>query len=364
MSEFTAPVSTLFPRRPRRLHWRVGMLYARAMGYEFRWTLAILAAALVAGAAVIYTTPPALLDNKPPTIPTAVYGAWMAMLAQPIVSQPPAALRLMVLFAAFPVLGFLLIGEGIVRLALLMVSRKYRQKEWTKVVAATYRDHVILCGLGHLGCRVLEQLVAGGTPVVVLEKRRANPLLVRARELAAPVLIRDMKEDQALIDAGVKHAQAVVIATNDDMANLEVALDARRLNPSIRVVMRLFEQQLAAKIAGALAVDVAFSSSTLAAPLVAAMSLRTKVLSAAAIGGVAHVVTELAAEAGSLIAGRRVDELETAHGGRVLAITPPGGACQSPPGPGAVVGPGDTVVFHIPSARLAALSAAGRGKLG
>ncbi|NJL18652.1 MAG: hypothetical protein HC938_17335 [Nitrospira sp.] len=41
----------------------------------------------------------------------------------------------------------------------------------------------------------------------------------------------------------------IVIATNDDMANLEVALDARRLNPKIRVLMRLYDQQIAAKIA-------------------------------------------------------------------------------------------------------------------
>jgi Trk K+ transport system NAD-binding subunit len=228
------------------------------------------------------------------------------------------------------------------------------------VTASTYRDHVILCGLGHLGIRVLEQLAAAGTPTVVLEKRRGNPMLVRAREMGIPVLIRDMKEDQALIDAGIVHAHAVVIATNDDMANLEVALDARRLNPGIRVVMRLFEQQLASKIADALDVDVAFSSSSLAAPLVAAMSLRTKVLGSTLIGGVSHVVTEVVAAEGGRLTGRRVDELEGEYAAKVLALTPAGGggAIQSPPAASAVVGAGDTLVLHAAATAIAKIGAA------
>src|SRR6185436_18950844 len=127
------------------------------------------------------------------------------------------------------------------------------------------RDHVVLCGLGHLGFRVLEQLIASGIPVVVLEKDERGRALPAAKAMGAPILIRDMKEDQSLIDAGIRHARAVIIATNDDMANLEVALDSRRLNPAIRVVMRLFDQQIAQKISGALSIDVAFSSSALAA---------------------------------------------------------------------------------------------------
>jgi len=284
----------------------------------------------------------------------------MAMLAQPIVSQPPAAGHLMVLFAAYPVLGFILIGEGVVRLALLTLSRRYRQKEWTRVTASTYRDHVILCGLGRLGLRVLEQLALAGTPVIVLEKRRGNPMLLRAREMGVPVLIRDMKEDQALIDAGIARARAVVIATNDDMANLEVALDARRLNPRIRVVMRLFEQQLASKIANALDVDVAFSSSSLAAPLVAAMSLRTKVLGSTLIGGVSHVVTEVVAAEGGALAGRTVGEIESKFAAKVLALTPAagGGPIQSPPAASAAVAAGDTLVVHASTAAAAKIAAA------
>jgi len=112
-----------------------------------------------------------------------------------------------------------------------------------------------------------------GVTVVALERRRSGRFVGQARELGVPVIIRDMKEDQALIDAGIEHARAIVIATNDAIANLEVALDAKRMNPSIRVVMRMFDEKVAHKISDAMDVDVAFSSSTLAAPVVAKMAM-------------------------------------------------------------------------------------------
>ena len=83
-----------------------------------------------------------------------------------------------------------------------------------------------------------------------------------------------MQEDQALLDAGVQYARAIIIATNDDMANLEVALDARRMNPKIRVIMRLFHQRMADKFKEAALIDEAFSPAALAAPLVAEMALK------------------------------------------------------------------------------------------
>ena len=117
------------------------------------------------------------------------------------------------------------------------------------MVASTYRDHVVLCGLGHLGIRILEQYVQAGVGVVVIEKDEQNHFLAKAREWNVPVLLRNMKEDQGLIEAGIARTPApVVIGTNDDIANLEVALDARRMNPRIRILIRLFDQQLAGKL--------------------------------------------------------------------------------------------------------------------
>jgi voltage-gated potassium channel len=339
-------------RRP----WRVRWLYFVAMLREFRWTFVILLCCLALGA-LIYSISP---DNEGhrPTLRVAVYGAWMSMLGEPIYLPPTWYLSLV--NALFPLVGVAVIGEGVVRFALLMVSRREGEKEWMRVMASTYNDHVVLCGIGHLGFRVLEQLVAAAVPVVVLEKDENARNLAATREMGVPVILRDMKEDQALIDAGIARARAVIIATNDDMANLEVALDARRLNKSVRVVMRLFDQQIASKISGALSIDVAFSSSTLAAPIVAALSLETKVLSTTVIAGVPHVTAEMVVAPAGKWAKRRLSELEAGYAMRVLALSRPGQALQSPPHGTVEVEAGDMLVVHAAATQLSTLTVACR----
>src|SRR5438552_2752252 len=225
------------------------------------------------------------------------------------------------------------------------------------VMASTYRDHVVLCGLGHLGARVLQELHNANIPVIVIEKDKERRFLTLAKELNVPVLLRDMTEDQALIDAGVPHARVVIIATNSDMGNLEVALDARRMNPKIRVIMRLYDQQIASKISSAMMIDAVFSSSSLAAPMVAAMAMNANVLGSSLIAGVPHVTCEVKLSKDTRLAGQSIGKIEAAENLRVLARTPAAGkADHSPQGADLVQG-GDTLVVHLPSDRLSALSA-------
>jgi hypothetical protein len=257
----------------RRVSLRVVALYVLRLAREFRWTMVSLVSAVLFGAFLFSITPHAQLGGRTPSPVLSLFAAWMALFAQQVLT-PPETWYLQVLCGVYPMLGFVLVGEGIVRLGLLMISRQHGEKEWMKVMASTYRDHVVLCGLGHLGFRILGQLIASDTPVVALEKDPEGRFLADAKRTGVPVLVRDMKEDQALLDAGVAHAKAIVIAANDDMANLEVALDARRMNPNIRIIMRLFDQQIADKLKEARLIDEAFSSAALAAPVVADMALR------------------------------------------------------------------------------------------
>lgn len=335
------------------------LLYIRALLSEFRATLITLLV-LVALAAVLHRLTPAdqLPDNQRCSVGDAVYAGWMALLAQPQYTKCPWYLKLV--YAFYPITGFILIGEGVVRLALLMLSKRRGEKEWMLVVASTHRDHVIVCGLGHLGFRVLEQLVASNAPTVVLEKSSQNAFVGQAKAMKVPVLIRNMKEDAALSDAGVENAAAIIVCSNDHMANLEVALDARRMNPDIRVIMRIFDQKIASKISGVMAIDAAFSSSALAAPIVAAMAFQTRVLATFSIGGEPYVTAEVTVEARSALAGKSIAEVEAGYIARVLARTPAYGVVQSPPLPAAVVVAGDLLVVHIAASRLTTLTAVGK----
>ncbi|MBI4606624.1 MAG: NAD-binding protein [Planctomycetes bacterium] len=341
------------PLRGRR-SLRTTSLYFLALLRELRWSLGALGGAVLLGACLFAVTPHAAYGGKAPPPLSSAYFAWMMLFGE-VVLGPPETWYLALLSAMYPLLGIVLVGEGIVRLALLLFSRRHGEPAWMKVMASTYRDHVILCGLGHLGYRVLEHLVEGRVPVVAIEKDPGARFLAQAKATGTPVIVHDMKDDQALVDAGVAHAAAIIVATNDDIANLEVALDARRMNPGIRVVLRLFDQQIARKIAGAMAIDAAFSSSALAAPIVAAMAFGTQVLASFSVNGSPHLVGQLAVDAGSPLAGLTISEVESKIGGTVLARSQSDGPTESPPQRGSAVRGGDTLVVHIPAARLPSL---------
>jgi voltage-gated potassium channel len=258
---------------PARSGFRIGLRYSLGLLREFRWTLLGLTVALILGAGLYTSAPASAFASAPPELPGwQLLVAWMNLFGEPMVT--PQVWYLAAVQALFPLIGFVLIGEGIIRLGILMFSRRLGEKEWMTVMASTFRDHIIICGLGHLGYRLLGQLQTRAQEVVVIERDPACGFLGRARELGAAVLVRDMRDDQALRDAGIESARVIVVASNDDLANIEVALDARRMNPDIRILLRLFDQRIADKFRDLGVIDEAFSSAALAAPVVAEMALR------------------------------------------------------------------------------------------
>ncbi len=258
--------------RPRLHRVRVLCLYVVALVREFRATLLVAVAAVALGTVLFRMTPHDALSGRRPDLLLSAYGAWTALLGE-AVFNPPQTWYLEVLHAVYPLVGFAVLGEGIVRFALLMTSRRRGEREWMEVMASTYRDHVVLCGLGHVGSRVLESLRAAGAEVVAVERDGGSRFVATARAAGVPVLVDDMRDDEVLLAAGVPAARCIVVATNDDLGNLEVALDARRMNPGIRVLLRFYDQRMAAKIQAAFGIDEAFSSAALAAPVIAAKAL-------------------------------------------------------------------------------------------
>src|SRR6185436_14638016 len=79
-------------------------------------------------------------------------------------------------------------------------------------------------------------------------------------------------------------------ATDQDLVNIEVALDARRLRPDIPVVVRLFDQDLARQLETALDIRRALGMSALAAPSFAAAAMGDSILASFPVGDVPYVV--------------------------------------------------------------------------
>jgi len=346
-----ATTSDIVPRR-RPSSLLLSWLYLRTLLFEFRWSLTALSILVVAGAFIGSMTRDE--NGRPISFALAYYDAWMSLFAQP--QLPPLRWYLGLVHMIYPVLGISLIGEGVVRLALLIVSKRQGEKEWMKVKASTYRNHVILCGLGNLGIRVLQQLLAQQVDVIVLEINENGKFVSLGKSLGVPVLIHDMKEDHALLDAGIQYARSIIVCTNDDIANLEVAIDSRRLNPKIRVVMRLFDQDIAQKVSGALAIDAIFSASTLAAPMVAALSSGSKVLGSLSIAGVPYAACELKVDDASGLCGLTVGQVEQTKSARALALLRDGQDI-APPLAMVELESGDLLIMCAPTRNLGQLTA-------
>ncbi len=227
-----------------------------------------------------------------PDFGSTAYALYTQLFFEP--TDPlPSTLLSRVVFWVTPVLGAILVGEGIVKVGGELLEPSRRHALWVRIMTETYKDHVVVCGLGHVGFRVIEELRALGEDVVGIE-REGTGFVTELRERGVPVHVGDARRDELLAGTGISKAKAVVCATNDDLANLEIALDAKRMNPKIRVVMRMFDQRLAAKVGGALELDQSFSTSALSAPVIALSARLAGVKSAYRIDERARVVCEFA----------------------------------------------------------------------
>jgi Trk K+ transport system NAD-binding subunit len=144
--------------------------------------------------------------------------------------------------------------------------------------------HVVVCGLGNVGFRLVEELLAQGEPVVAVEWKRDNPFIPTARRLGAAVMVGDATVAEVLRQANVAGARAVVSATDNELANIEIALLVRELNPAQRVVVRLSDPQLAQTLREAANVRLALSIPELAAPAFVAALFGDRVLSVFFVG--------------------------------------------------------------------------------
>jgi Trk K+ transport system NAD-binding subunit len=153
--------------------------------------------------------------------------------------------------------------------------------------------HVIVCGLGNVGFRVLEELVSYGERVVALEVNRDNRFVGTARRLGVAVIQGDATVREVLRQANAGSARAVIAATSNDLVNLEIALLVRDLNPTQRVVLRLADPHLAHTLREAANVRLAFSVAMLAAPAFVAALFGDRVLNVFLVGDRLLAVVDL-----------------------------------------------------------------------
>jgi Trk K+ transport system NAD-binding subunit len=180
--------------------------------------------------------------------------------------------------------------------------------------------HVIVVGGGEVGFRVIGGLHDLGFDVVLIDHDQKAPAVAFARNRGLPVVIGRASE-LSLQAAGLDGAIALVSATNSDIVNLETALQARAMRgEDLRIVLRLFDDELAARVQRTISNVVSRSVSYLAAPAFAVAMLEHKVLRTIAVGRHVLLLADVRVEPGADLAGRPLADLEVGGLARIIAL--------------------------------------------
>lgn len=159
--------------------------------------------------------------------------------------------------------------------------------------------HVIVCGLGHIGYRGATLLARlGATVSVVCRPSRED--WIRAVEAAGgTVIVGDARDPALLAKAGLATCDAIIAATDSDVVNLEIALDARRAREDVAIVVRMFDATLAEEVEHSLAVRRALSVSSLAAPAFAGAAIGDRIRGVLSFGEERFVLGEPSTQGGA-----------------------------------------------------------------
>lgn len=113
------------------------------------------------------------------------------------------------------------------------------------------RDHYIVCGGGQTGRPVLGELIMNREPVVLIEQNEET--IERCKNKWEDLLYvkGDAADDENLRIAGIEHAKGIVVSLASDKDNLFTTMSARMLNSRIRIVSRVIDTSLEAKMSRA-----------------------------------------------------------------------------------------------------------------
>lgn len=127
---------------------------------------------------------------------------------------------------------------------------------------------IIVCGLGRTGYQILTLLRQQGVLAVGISNSREPRS--NCPPLPGPdLIIGNPQESNILIAAGIREAQTLILAGSDEATNLAILMQARILNPRIRIINRLFNASLGDRLDQTLPDHRSLSVSALAAPIFA-----------------------------------------------------------------------------------------------
>ena len=155
--------------------------------------------------------------------------------------------------------------------------------------------------------------------VVVLEANPSADLVASVKRLGIPVIEDNAAREPTLEAAGIKRARSIILCTQNDSLNLQIALKARHLNPKIRVILRIFDDEFAQALQNQFGFT-AFSATNMAAPSFAAAATGVEMTNPIPIEGKILSLARLVIADGSRYSRMTVGEMEKRYNMSIVLL--------------------------------------------
>ena len=209
-----------------------------------------------------------------------------------------------------PPIFLFIVGSGVADFVRLFFDREKRGDAWREAVVSTYRHHVIVLGAGHVGLRVVRLLHEMKVDVVVIDNAPDDEVQTYLSEKSIPLIRGDAHNSAVLEKAGLKYADAFVACTGNDDTNMHAIMRARSMNENVRIVVRVWDDQIAGHMQEFMNVQYVLSSSGIAAPAFAGSAVGIEITQTVKVGGHDYSMIKLNVEPGSFMDGKAIDFLQ------------------------------------------------------
>ncbi len=172
-------------------------------------------------------------------------------------------------------------------------------------------------------------------------------LIESIKSLGIPVIQDDASRDPILKAAGVQKARSIILCTQNDNLNLQIALKARTMNPNIRVILRIFDDEFAQSLQKQFGF-IALSATGMAAPVFAASAANIDITPPLTIEGQPHSLARIKIPNKSNLCGKTVEQIENQYQISIVLINRTGQKQFHPSGEMPVNENDDIVVLGAP----------------
>ncbi len=317
---------------------------SQALINEFRRPLIVFLISIFVGGYIYMYLNNNLSDNRQLEFIDMPY-IMLALMVLEASIEVPTEPYLIIFWYIQPLLAVYIFGRGAADFVRLFLIRDERRDAWEAAVASTYRKHIIVIGIGHVGLRVVRTLVQMGFEVVAVDLSVTKDIDEDLRELSVPLVVGDARNVNTLERASIKYATSTIIATSDDHINLEVTMRVRDMKPEIRIVTRMWDQRLAQQIERFFSVEV-LSASDLAAPAFAGAAVGAEITQNIHIAGIEYSMIRLVVKENSFMDGLSVGVIQNEEGVDIVLLhNIKSGIPNVHPNSDEIVHAGDTLVL-------------------